>query len=271
MLVGAIKDNGGLHPDLVVWNDYIDSGSAFMEYEHNARFAKLSTEDQRELKKSIKQVISQCSRPGIAQRRTGLVLGKIQAGKTMNFTGVVAMAADSGIRVAVVLAGTKNMLKDQTTSRLQGDLGNKHLVHFEYGTSTQPSELSRALKRAMRRDKMLVIYILKRSGRRNGKSIDGLVDILRKLPPQLKAFVDNSGAIIIDDESDEASLDGNKRSRLRSKNKCAPPKKPTATYSAVVGLRQMFRTVTYLQYTATPQANLLLDRIDLLSPDFCVL
>src|SRR5205814_2706388 len=58
----------------------------------------------------------------------GLVMGYVQSGKTANFTGVVARAADTGYRLIIVLAGTWNILRNQTQRRLDKELLGKELL-----------------------------------------------------------------------------------------------------------------------------------------------
>ena len=48
----------------------------------------------------------------------GLVLGHVQSGKTTNYTGVMAKAADRGYRLVIVLSGIHNELRRQTQNRL---------------------------------------------------------------------------------------------------------------------------------------------------------
>ena len=61
-----------------------------------------------------------------APETTHLVVGYVQSGKTMSFTGLTALALDNGYRVVIYLAGTKNNLLDQTSKRLKKDLiGNR--------------------------------------------------------------------------------------------------------------------------------------------------
>src|ERR1700704_2142204 len=55
-------------------------------------------------------------------RRLGIFVGYVQSGKTANFTGVLARAADAGYRLFIVLAGTINILRDQTQRRLDKEL-----------------------------------------------------------------------------------------------------------------------------------------------------
>lgn len=59
---------------------------------------------------------------------TSLVVGYVQSGKTANFTGLIARAADAGYRLIIVFAGTINFLREQTQrSRGQGTSGTRAL------------------------------------------------------------------------------------------------------------------------------------------------
>ena len=58
----------------------------------------------------------------------GLVMGYVQSGKTANFMGVVARAADAGYRLIIVLAGTWNILRNQTQRRFDKELLGKELL-----------------------------------------------------------------------------------------------------------------------------------------------
>jgi hypothetical protein len=55
-------------------------------------------------------------------------MGYVQSGKTANFTGVVARAADAGYRLIIILAGTWNILRNQTQRRLDKELLGKELL-----------------------------------------------------------------------------------------------------------------------------------------------
>ena len=56
----------------------------------------------------------------------GLVIGHVQSGKTANFTGLIAKGADLGYNFIIVLAGTNNSLRNQTQIRLDHDLIDEH-------------------------------------------------------------------------------------------------------------------------------------------------
>ena len=69
-------------------------------------------------------VLSHCNPHNAVQsaETTHLVVGYVQSGKTMSFTGLTALAKDNGYRIIIYLAGTKNNLLDQTSKRLRKDL-----------------------------------------------------------------------------------------------------------------------------------------------------
>ena len=58
----------------------------------------------------------------------GLVVGYVQSGKTANFTGVIAKAIDAGYRLVIVLAGTLDILREQTQRRLDMELVGKENI-----------------------------------------------------------------------------------------------------------------------------------------------
>src|SRR5690606_25863046 len=81
---------------------------------------------------------------------------------------------------------------------------------------------------------------------------------LRKLVGLL-GHLDLAGVptLIIDDEADQASL-----------NTLVRQQRQSTTYQRLLGLRDAIPHHTFLQYTATPQAPLLINIIDSLSPGF---
>ena len=82
-----------------------------------------------------------------------------------------------------------------------------------------------------------------------------------KITTIIQIFKNNSlsekPVLIIDDEGDEYSL-----------NTKVKQKKESSTYSAILDLKNTLQSHCYVSVTATPQANLLISKIDKLSPDF---
>ncbi|MQY52685.1 Z1 domain-containing protein [Rhodocyclus gracilis] len=190
---------------------------------------------------------------------TGLVVGYVQSGKTMSFETVIALARDNEYGIVIVLAGTKNNLRDQSEDRLKKDLGTDegdHWYHLSNPTKAQRSQIENKVAAFRKKSsrKSLLITVLK-----HGSHIETLTAVLKATK------LDGVPALIIDDESDQASLN-TQASRIRKKR--APANAMSTTYEKILGLRNVLPHHSYLQYTATPQANLLLAQTDLLNPSF---
>ena len=221
---------------------------------------RFSDDDARRVLDEANDILSRCLPPDTRdQTRTGLVIGNVQSGKTLSFTTVTALARDNGYRLVIVLAGTKTNLLDQNEERLTGDLGIleergrfwRVLVNPRQDTSTVDA-VNSALRQWERygdrpeRCRTLLIVVMKNSTR---------LANLRKLLERCELA--GTCALIVDDEGDQAGLN----TRVRQSGE-------SPTYARILGLRRAVPAHTYLQYTATPQAPLLISRIDILSPEF---
>src|SRR3989338_8125477 len=76
--------------------------------------------DTEELRNCVRSVIGKLQSPETrtSEKRPGILLGKIQSGKTRAFIGVVALAFDNGYDFAIVLTKGTNPLSEQTIKRL---------------------------------------------------------------------------------------------------------------------------------------------------------
>lgn len=191
---------------------------------------------------------------------THLVVGYVQSGKTMSFTGVLAMARDNGYRIAIILTGVTTNLLGQTADRLENDLEiDDGTDHFSFICNPSEDDAPRLIKALRLTDKpMVVIPILK-----HRKYLDNLAAIFNN--EKLKKTIENETVLIIDDEADQASLNsfGYKNSKITDPEEV---EKQSATYSAILNVRSKLPGNSYIQYTATPQANILITTMDLLSP-----
>lgn len=189
---------------------------------------------------------------------THLAVGYVQSGKTMSFTGVTALAKDNGYRVIIYLAGTKNNLLDQIQKRLRMDLIGKNGANNDYykihpnPTATDIDDIVGNLESIER--PIVLIPIL--------KHYDHILEVRQIFNNfEVKDLMANETVIIIDDEADQASLNsyGRRNSKYEEDSK-------SRTYDAILKLRADLPGNTYIQYTATPQANILISMQDLLSP-----
>lgn len=206
------------------------------------------------------------------EKNTGLVLGYIQSGKTMSFTSLIALASDNDYKIVVVFAGTTTILLKQTIDRLREDLNDKNeYVIIPEGGIDKVNKVVGIVKNKVR-ERTIILPILKQ-----WQHIEKLSELFasKRLSPLLPKL----GVLIIDDEADQASLNGFARRNYKLskerkyENISDDDEKATfkfsTTYNRISILKHLIPNHSYIQYTATPQANLLLDQRDLLRPAWC--
>ena len=210
-------------------------------------------------------ILSRCANPSTQASRTGLVVGYVQSGKTLSFTTVISLARDNGIPLIVLLAGTKQNLHDQTSERLARDLaverpgGLSPWALLENPVPAQASMVAQNVKSMTEAGvpekfrRATVITVMKNPTRLN--KVRSLIEDL----VQYGVDVGTTPILLVDDEADQAGL--NAAVQIEDKE-------ATATYQSIVDLRAAIQRHTYLMYTATPQAPLLINLADVLSPDF---
>ena len=183
----------------------------------------------------------------------GLVLGYVQSGKTANYTATIAKAADAGYKLIIVLGGIHNALRQQTQRRLDVDLVETthrgiHEGDWRWAWLTEderdfaaPSGAAETFLAA--KDVRLLAVVKKNKSR-----LTRLVSWLKRAHPSVRQACP---MLLIDDESDQASV-----------NTAREGKKRTAINALVRELLEVMPTSTYVGYTATPFANVLIDPKD---------
>lgn len=210
------------------------------------------------------RILGRCLPPTeLAGRETGLVVGYVQSGKTMSFETVISLARDNGYGMVIVFAGTKRNLREQSEERLTKDLGideGDNWCHFSNpskGVASQIQDKIELWKKRPLKKRAVLITVLKQVSR-----LENLTNVLESLP------LDRVPVLVIDDESDQASLNTH-AAKIRAEKVIADAK--SAIYECICVVRDKIPHHSFLQYTATPQANLLLAQTDLLNPSFAEL
>ncbi len=199
---------------------------------------------------------------------TGLVLGYVQSGKTLSFTSLTALARDNNFQIIIIIAGTSIPLSEQSYQRMLKDLRIDSRFDRKWNLLRNPStrahldSISNSLEKwsdnSLPKEKCstVLITVMKQSHR-----LQKLINILQTI--DLKGVP----TLIIDDESDQASL--NTRGRANARAGFGVNEGEASTiYRRINDLRSVFPKHTFLQYTATPQANLFVNILDRLSPNF---
>lgn len=246
------------------FNSFVESQKiGYIKPDGTIRKKGISSEGAANLRAETIQILNHCNPHDAVNNpeTTHLVVGYVQSGKTMSFTGLTALALDNGYRVVVYLAGTKLNLLEQTSSRLEKDLikaSSNNRDHFRIHKDPSASDANNIINHLkLSTSPIILIPVLK-----HYEHINRLTKIFETTA--FSNLMEKETVLIIDDEADQASL--NSFGRKNSKNDDQDEDKVSSTYAAILKLRSVLPGNTYIQYTATPQANILISMQDLLSP-----
>ena len=200
--------------------------------------------------------------------RRGMVMGHVQSGKTANYIGVVAKAADAGYRVIIIIAGLQNKLRNQTQRRVDegfigfsSTAGGKQLLRRKiigvgrYDSRHQPiafttshrdfhKGIAESLNIRLQELRQPAVFVIKK----NPNTLRNLIDWLKTHNAQLGTDTIQEPMLLIDDEADNASINIKHRmdeiSRINGQ---------------IRELLDLFERSNYVGYTATPFANIFID------------
>jgi hypothetical protein len=188
--------------------------------------------DTPELVKAVEDTVALLSGEETSVRKPGILLGKIQSGKTRAYLGIIARAFDRGYDIAIILTkGTKSLAK-QTFSRVVTDFGDfirADLVQvFDIMTIPEltPYELNQ---------KLVVVV------KKEDDNLSHLLEAFRDQYPELQS----KRVLIIDDEADLASVSFRRQDGVPRQGKLS---------SQIDELRSLVADSDFLQVTATPQS-----------------
>ena len=200
--------------------------------------------------------------------RRGLVIGHVQSGKTANYIGAIAKAADAGYKFIIVIAGVHNNLRKQTQERIdEGFIGRssdpKNRVNIGVGDTKGfedkeypcPVTLTTIYNDFNKKtadqsgwklndfSKPIIVVIKK-----NVNTLRALHRWLKDMNARGDGQISDIPVLMIDDEADNASINTN-REELD----------PTKTNSLIRNILKLFDKSCYIGYTATPFANIFIN------------
>jgi len=200
-------------------------------YEHLSRIVPYSTA----LKSCIEETVDKLLVKNISNATDpGLLLGKIQCGKTRAFVGVMGLAFDRGIDVCVVLTKSDDGLVEQTLARMK----------YEFRYYLTNVNMNRAIIEVHKTDKDMPFSLDQINKRKN-------IFVTHKNATRLKYLIQlfkntdfkNKNVLIIDDEADFVSR------AFYSRNNDIEAGKIALLIDEVAQIPKFCR---YLQVTATP-------------------
>jgi len=201
-----------------------------------------------------------------AEPKYGLVVGHVQSGKTANYTGVIARAADAGYKLVVILTGGASDLRNQTQKRLSKELAGT--LFSSDGCHVDGEAYTRKWHEVTTQtitDNLPPNRKVKDEGDVSGNLAnkdDSFFDddspiliVMKKIVPSLESLIQWLGGIneeqrnqspllLIDDECDYASVNNNAQNTIAN-----------AINALVRTTLSLFPRRAYVGYTATPFAN----------------
>lgn len=244
------------------------------ETEQLLEYLRLDKVSTQRLLNETKSIFALCGSPEQkTNSETGLVFGYVQSGKTMSFTTLTALAKDNNYQIIVVIAGISTNLLDQSTQRLEKDLRLNERFDRKWlgvkknptNTSTDRDDISTVLrewkKATFPEDERRTVLI---TVMKNPRHLQNLIDVLQCLDLR------EVPTLIIDDEGDQASLNTKalRNAKLGLAEDEISEQDLSTIYRCINELKELLPHHTFIQYTATPQANLFINILDRLSPNF---
>ena len=192
----------------------------------------------------------------------GLVVGHVQSGKTANMEALMAMSADHGWNMFIVLSGTIESLRLQTLRRMQKDLntktGNLNWIGIEHPSKKSPyGQRSLDCNFSSEATTRYFTVCLKNAAR-----LRALIDWIHAD----KASHDQMRILIIDDEADQASISNTatsernpnaEKKERKGINKLIVKLVEDVHYKDAAHSKGTATAINYVMYTATPYANYL--------------
>ena len=188
--------------------------------------------DPPDLREKVEEVVAHLQKEATSTKRPGILLGRVQSGKTRAFLGVVARAFDRGYDIAVILTKGTKSLAEQTLSRVKEAfrdfIAADQVDVFDILAvpDLTPYERNRKL-----------IFVVKKED----DNLRRLLKLFQEQYPDLR----KKSVLIIDDEADLASVSFRKANGLSVAGVIS---------QQIDQLRESVNNSAFLQVTATPYA-----------------
>ena len=203
-------------------------------------------------------ILNECPNPsGSGEfKKTGIVIGKVQSGKTSNFIALLALAFDNGYNLGVVIGGNTTELLTQNVNRIRSSFNvpvdRLVVLHSKDNHNKITPD---AIRGFIENGQKVLIVTLKSPQVKTKKHMSRVSELFDD------PVMANENTIIIDDEGDQATLNSKAYSKDIA-NQLAQ------TYKVAIEIKEKIKRHCFISITATPQANILIKTTDVLSPDF---
>jgi hypothetical protein len=200
-------------------------------------------------------LVSELIKPETGEKQNALFIGKVQSGKTLNYLSLMANALDNTFDVVIVISGSTSELYEQNLVRLNDIFGNVQNPDTFFDDDNIEVDIVRGeyiedeLGKKITTNKV-IIQVMKQTVH------------LENLLKSIVAFKNNQDRdinfLIIDDEGDYGSLDGNATNDRKLEY--------TRWHDQILNLRNSLNAALVI-VTATPYAHYLLSDTNKFKPN----
>lgn len=205
-----------------------------------------------EKKKCVEDAVNQLLETGPHAEEPGLLLGKIQCGKTDTFEDIIGLAFDKGVDIAIVITKGTKALVNQTIQRM------KHDYRFFKASDSLNQQATINIYDIMKIWRNLKLSRVEGCktvivGKKEATNLDHLIEMFKA-----NDFLQNKKVLIVDDEADFASRNYRsvKVDAATDENGNPIPQKRESEMAKISQMIDDFRKIPkfcrYLQVTATP-------------------
>lgn len=175
---------------------------------------------------TVKEILSSTT----TSEHPGMLLGKVQSGKTRTFISILALAFDNDFDIAIILSKNSRALIEQTYKRLRGEFAS-----FVADGDLEIYDIMHAPEKFGKFElESKLIFVAKKQT----DNLDRLIAMYRDNPAMA-----GKRTLIVDDEADSASIGYVKKAGLVEARKIA---------LQISELRSAIKQSSFLQVTATP-------------------
>jgi hypothetical protein len=183
----------------------------------------------------VRETVEELRKGETTSRHPGILLGKIQSGKTRAFLGIIALAFDMGFEVSVVLTKGTKTLGNQTVRRISTDF-----KVFRDDNTLQVFDILKIPTLTpweIEEQKLIIV------AKKEHNNMRRLIQLFSTIHPELKS----KRVLIVDDEADFASIRFAKERGSDNINQ-------GRIANQMDELRREVAGCAFLQVTATPYA-----------------
>lgn len=183
-----------------------------------------------ELRAKVEEAVNHLAGESTSAHSPGMLLGKIQSGKTRAFLGIIARCFDRGYDLAIILTKNSRSLAQQTLTRVKEDFGE-----FIAAEEVQVEDIMSLPNLETYELNKKLIFIVKKED----DNLNRLLDAFTSKHPELR----QKKLLIVDDEADYASVSSQKKDGVINVG---------TIQGQIDQLREIVVGSDFLQVTATP-------------------